>query len=48
MRAVETERAVALIRKVRQGRTPIMIKHDMGVVFDSPTAFRSGLRADHR
>ena len=34
MSAVETERAVALIRKVSQGRTLIMIEHDMGVVFD--------------
>jgi branched-chain amino acid transport system ATP-binding protein len=25
---------VALIRKVSQGRTLIMIEHDMGVVFD--------------
>jgi branched-chain amino acid transport system ATP-binding protein len=34
MSAVETERAVALIRKVSQGRTLIMIEHDMGVLFD--------------
>jgi branched-chain amino acid transport system ATP-binding protein len=34
MSAVETERAVALIRKVSEGRTLIMIEHDMGVVFD--------------
>jgi branched-chain amino acid transport system ATP-binding protein len=34
MSAAETERAVALIRKVSQGRTLIMIEHDMGVVFD--------------
>ena len=34
MSAVETERAVALIRKISQGRTLIMIEHDMGVVFD--------------
>jgi branched-chain amino acid transport system ATP-binding protein len=34
MSALETERAVALIRKVSQGRTLIMIEHDMGVVFD--------------
>ena len=33
MSAVETERAVALIRKVSQDRTLIMIEHDMGVVF---------------
>ena len=32
MSAAETERAVALIRKVSQGRT--LIEHDMGVVFD--------------
>jgi branched-chain amino acid transport system ATP-binding protein len=30
----ETERAVALIRKVSEGRTLIIIEHDMGVVFD--------------
>jgi branched-chain amino acid transport system ATP-binding protein len=34
MSAAETERAVGLIRKVSQGRTLIMIEHDMGVVFD--------------
>ncbi|MGC1352172.1 MAG: ABC transporter ATP-binding protein [Xanthobacteraceae bacterium] len=34
MSTAETERAVALIRKVSQGRTLIMIEHDMGVVFD--------------
>jgi len=34
MSAAETESAVALIRKVSQGRTLIMIEHDMGVVFD--------------
>jgi len=34
MSAAETERAVALIRKVSQGRTLIMIEHDMSVVFD--------------
>jgi branched-chain amino acid transport system ATP-binding protein len=34
MSAAETENAVALIRKVSQGRTLIMIEHDMGVVFD--------------
>jgi branched-chain amino acid transport system ATP-binding protein len=34
MSAAETERAVALIRKVSRGRTLIMIEHDMGVVFD--------------
>jgi branched-chain amino acid transport system ATP-binding protein len=30
----ETENAVALIRKVSDGRTLVMIEHDMGVVFD--------------
>ena len=34
MSAVEAARAVALIRKVSEGRTLIMIEHDMGVVFD--------------
>jgi branched-chain amino acid transport system ATP-binding protein len=34
MSADETERAVALIRKVSHSRTLIMIEHDMGVVFD--------------
>jgi branched-chain amino acid transport system ATP-binding protein len=34
MSAAEATRAVALIRKVTQGRTLIMIEHDMGVVFD--------------
>jgi branched-chain amino acid transport system ATP-binding protein len=34
MSAAEAARAVALIRKVSQGRTLIMIEHDMGVVFD--------------
>ncbi len=34
MSTAETERAVALIRKVSQGRTLIMIEHDMGVVFN--------------
>ncbi len=34
MSTAETERAVTLIRKVSQGRTLIMIEHDMGVVFD--------------
>jgi len=29
----ETENAVALIRKVSEGRTLVMIEHDMGVVF---------------
>jgi branched-chain amino acid transport system ATP-binding protein len=30
----ETEHAVALIRKVSEGKTLVMIEHDMGVVFD--------------
>jgi branched-chain amino acid transport system ATP-binding protein len=34
MSAAEAARAVALIRKVSQGRTLIMIEHDMDVVFD--------------
>jgi branched-chain amino acid transport system ATP-binding protein len=29
----ETEQAVALIRKVTEGRTLVMVEHDMGVVF---------------
>jgi branched-chain amino acid transport system ATP-binding protein len=34
MSTAEAARAVALIRKVSQGRTLIMIEHDMDVVFD--------------
>jgi branched-chain amino acid transport system ATP-binding protein len=34
MSVAEAARAVALIRRVSQGRTLIMIEHDMGVVFD--------------
>jgi branched-chain amino acid transport system ATP-binding protein len=34
MSAAEAARATALIRKVSQGRTLIMIEHDMDVVFD--------------
>jgi branched-chain amino acid transport system ATP-binding protein len=34
MSTAEAARAVALIRKVTQGRTLIMIEHDMDVVFD--------------
>jgi branched-chain amino acid transport system ATP-binding protein len=30
----ETERAVALIRRVTEGRTLLVVEHDMGVVFD--------------
>jgi branched-chain amino acid transport system ATP-binding protein len=34
MSHAETERAVALIRRVTEGRTLVMVEHDMGVVFD--------------
>jgi branched-chain amino acid transport system ATP-binding protein len=34
MSHAETERAVALIRKVTEGRTLVMVEHDMAVVFD--------------
>ena len=34
MSNAETERAVALIRRVTQGKTLVMIEHDLGVVFD--------------
>ena len=34
MSHAETERVVALIRKVSEKRTLVMIEHDMGVVFD--------------
>ena len=34
MSHAETERAVALIRLVTQGKTLMMIEHDLGVVFD--------------
>ena len=34
MSRAETENAVALIREVSQGRTLVMVEHDMGVVFD--------------
>jgi len=34
MSRAETERAVALIRRVSEGRTLVMIEHDLGVVFD--------------
>jgi ABC-type branched-subunit amino acid transport system ATPase component len=33
----ETEYAVALIRRVTQRKTLVMVEHDMRVVFDSPT-----------
>src|SRR5271157_4988748 len=34
MNAGESEQAVALIRQVTEGKTLIMVEHDMGVVFD--------------
>ena len=34
MSRAETERATALIRRVTEGRTLVMIEHDLGVVFD--------------
>jgi branched-chain amino acid transport system ATP-binding protein len=34
MSRAETDHAVALIRTVSQGRTLVMVEHDMGVVFD--------------
>ncbi len=34
MSHAETERAVTLIRRVTEGRTLVMIEHDLGVVFD--------------
>ena len=34
MSHAETERAVALIRRLTEGRTLVIIEHDMGVVFD--------------
>ncbi len=34
MSRAETERAVALIRLVSEGRTLVMIEHDLGVVFE--------------
>ncbi|GLQ06288.1 ABC transporter ATP-binding protein [Sneathiella chinensis] len=30
----ETDQAISLIRKVTEGRTLVMVEHDMGVVFD--------------
>ena len=30
----ETDRAIALIRRVTEGKTLVMVEHDMGVVFD--------------
>ena len=34
MSSSETEQAVALIRKVTEGKTLVMVEHDMSVVFD--------------
>lgn len=34
MSQAETQRAVALIRRVTEGKTLVMIEHDLGVVFD--------------
>jgi branched-chain amino acid transport system ATP-binding protein len=34
MSRAETERMVALIRKVTEGKTLVVVEHDMGVVFD--------------
>ena len=34
MSRTETEQAVALIRRVSEGKTLVMVEHDMGVVFD--------------
>ncbi len=34
MSNAETERATALIRRVTDGKTLVMIEHDLGVVFD--------------
>jgi branched-chain amino acid transport system ATP-binding protein len=34
MSRAEAARAVALIRAVSEGRTLVMVEHDMGVVFD--------------
>jgi len=34
MSRAETERAVALIRRVTEGNTLVVVEHDMGVVFD--------------
>ena len=42
----ETERAVALIRRVSEDRTLVMIEHDLGVVFD--LADRISVLADGR
>ena len=34
MSHAETEQIVALIRRVTEGKTLVMVEHDMGVVFD--------------
>ena len=34
MSRTETAQAVELIRQVTEGRTLVMVEHDMGVVFD--------------
>ncbi len=34
MNSSETQQAVALIRKVTEGKTLVIVEHDMGVVFD--------------
>ena len=34
MSRAETEHAVALIRRISENRTLLMIEHDMGIVFD--------------
>ena len=30
----ETDQAIELIRKITEGKTLVMVEHDMGVVFD--------------
>ena len=46
MSRAETERAVSLIRRVSEGRTLVMIEHDLGVVFG--LADRISVLADGR
>ena len=46
MSRAETERAVTLIRRVSEGRTLVMIEHDLGVVFE--LADRISVLADGR
>jgi len=36
----ETDHAVELIRRVTEGKTLIIVEHDMGVVFNLAIAFR--------